>query len=187
MLPSDLSHELEPLQAALCQKMLSLLKLCLDRYTLICIKQITNKNLPYKKINKIKFKNKNKTNKKKALSFPELVLPQIHFLFIKQNYAYLENASLNNIFFFNFPKSQPTPLMTEVLASLTSPSVGCESVMIWTENRNCWTFGETIGNHHFLLIRFSSVLVNVHESISYFKQSKFRTDNSVHIMKKLKS
>ena len=29
----------------------------IDTYTLICIKWITNKNLPYKKINKIKFKN----------------------------------------------------------------------------------------------------------------------------------
>ena len=28
-----------------------------DMYTLMCIKWITNKNLPYKKINKIKFKN----------------------------------------------------------------------------------------------------------------------------------
>ena len=28
----------------------------IDIYTLICIKQITNKNLLYKKINKIKFK-----------------------------------------------------------------------------------------------------------------------------------
>ena len=32
----------------------------IDIYTLICIKQITNKNLPYKKINKIKFKNSKK-------------------------------------------------------------------------------------------------------------------------------
>ena len=30
----------------------------IDIYTLICIKWITNKNLPYKKINKIKFKKK---------------------------------------------------------------------------------------------------------------------------------
>ena len=41
----------------------------IDIYTLICIKWITNKNLLYKKINKIKFKNskkqKNKTNKQK--------------------------------------------------------------------------------------------------------------------------
>ena len=29
----------------------------IDMYTLICIKQITNKNLLFKKINKIKFKN----------------------------------------------------------------------------------------------------------------------------------
>ena len=29
----------------------------IDMYTLICIKWITNKNLLYKKINKIKFKN----------------------------------------------------------------------------------------------------------------------------------
>ena len=32
----------------------------IDMYTLICIKQITNKNLLYKKINKIKFKKKKK-------------------------------------------------------------------------------------------------------------------------------
>ena len=32
----------------------------IDMYTLICIKQITNKNLLYKKINKIKFKNSKK-------------------------------------------------------------------------------------------------------------------------------
>ena len=31
-----------------------------DMYTLICIKQITNKNLLYKKIDKIKFKNSKK-------------------------------------------------------------------------------------------------------------------------------
>ena len=30
----------------------------IDIYILICIKWITNKNLPYKKINKIKFKKK---------------------------------------------------------------------------------------------------------------------------------
>ena len=29
----------------------------IDIYTLVCIKQIANKNLPYKKINKIKLKN----------------------------------------------------------------------------------------------------------------------------------
>ena len=33
----------------------------IDIYTLICIKWITNKNLLYKKINKIKFKKKKKT------------------------------------------------------------------------------------------------------------------------------
>ena len=33
----------------------------MDMYTLICIKWITNKNLLYKKINKIKFKNSKKT------------------------------------------------------------------------------------------------------------------------------
>ena len=32
----------------------------IDVYTLICIKQITNKNLLYKKINKIKLKNSKK-------------------------------------------------------------------------------------------------------------------------------
>ena len=31
----------------------------IDIHTLICIKEITNKNLLYKKINKIKFKNSN--------------------------------------------------------------------------------------------------------------------------------
>ena len=35
----------------------------IDMYTLICIKWITNKNLLYKKINKIKFKNSKKTTK----------------------------------------------------------------------------------------------------------------------------
>ena len=37
----------------------------IDIYTLICIQWITNKNLLYKKINKIKFKN----SKKKGLLF----------------------------------------------------------------------------------------------------------------------
>ena len=32
----------------------------IDMYTLMCIKLMTNKNLLYKKINKIKFKNSNK-------------------------------------------------------------------------------------------------------------------------------
>ena len=32
----------------------------IDMYTLICIKWITNKNVLYKKINKIKFKNSKK-------------------------------------------------------------------------------------------------------------------------------
>ena len=35
----------------------------IDMYTLICIKWITNKNLLYKKINKIKFKNSKKPTK----------------------------------------------------------------------------------------------------------------------------
>ena len=34
----------------------------IDMYTLICMKWITNKNLLYKKINKIKFKNSKKKN-----------------------------------------------------------------------------------------------------------------------------
>ena len=34
----------------------------IDMYTLMCIKWITNKNLLYKKINKIKFKNSKKKN-----------------------------------------------------------------------------------------------------------------------------
>ena len=36
----------------------------IDIYTLICIKWITNKNLLYKKINKIKFKNSKKKKRK---------------------------------------------------------------------------------------------------------------------------
>ena len=40
----------------------------IDRYTLICIKWMTNKNLLYKKLNKIKFKKKiNKINKSNDL------------------------------------------------------------------------------------------------------------------------
>ena len=35
----------------------------IDIYTLICIKWITNKNVLYKKINKIKFKKKKETKK----------------------------------------------------------------------------------------------------------------------------
>ena len=35
----------------------------IDMYALICIKQITNKNLLYKKLNKIKFKKKSTNNK----------------------------------------------------------------------------------------------------------------------------
>ena len=34
----------------------------IDMYTLMCIKLMTNKNLVYKKVNKIKFKNSKKTN-----------------------------------------------------------------------------------------------------------------------------
>ena len=34
----------------------------IDMYTLMCIKWITNKNLQYKKINKIKFKTSKKKN-----------------------------------------------------------------------------------------------------------------------------
>ena len=36
----------------------------IDMYTLMCIKWITNKNLLYKKINKIKFKNSKKQKEK---------------------------------------------------------------------------------------------------------------------------
>ena len=36
----------------------------IDMYTLMCIKGMTNKNLLYKKINKIKFKNSKKKEKK---------------------------------------------------------------------------------------------------------------------------
>ena len=39
----------------------------IDIYTLICIKQITNKNLLYKKINKIKFKNCISSKKKREI------------------------------------------------------------------------------------------------------------------------
>ena len=46
----------------------------IDMYTLICIKWITNKNLLYKKINKIKFKNakERKRNKIPMAVFIEL-------------------------------------------------------------------------------------------------------------------
>ena len=40
----------------------------IDIYTLICIKWITNKNLLYKKINKIQFKNSKKIKKKANVS-----------------------------------------------------------------------------------------------------------------------
>ena len=40
----------------------------IDIYTLICIKWITNKNLLYKKINKIKFKKKKKSLEEVAVS-----------------------------------------------------------------------------------------------------------------------
>ena len=40
----------------------------IDMYTLMCIKWMTNKNLQYKKINKIKFKN----SKKKKKNYPKL-------------------------------------------------------------------------------------------------------------------
>ena len=39
----------------------------IDMYTLICMKWVTNKNLLYKKINKIKLKNQ---KKKEKLYFP---------------------------------------------------------------------------------------------------------------------
>ena len=38
-------------------------EIVIDIYTLICTKEITSKNLLYKKINKIKFKNVNKNLK----------------------------------------------------------------------------------------------------------------------------
>ena len=42
----------------------------IDMYTLMCIKLMTNKNLLYKKINKIqKFKNKKTTNAKLSLGY----------------------------------------------------------------------------------------------------------------------
>ena len=42
----------------------------IDMYTLMCIKLMTNKNLLYKKINKIqKFKNKKTTNTKLSLGY----------------------------------------------------------------------------------------------------------------------
>ena len=42
----------------------------IDMYTLMCIKWVTNKNLLYKKINKIKFKNSKKKTKKRLGSGP---------------------------------------------------------------------------------------------------------------------
>ena len=42
----------------------------IDMYTLMCIKLMTNKNLLYKKINKIKFKNFLKKEKKRNFSWP---------------------------------------------------------------------------------------------------------------------
>ena len=41
----------------------------IDMYTLMCIKLMTNKNLLYKKINKIKLKNLKKTSKKKDVVY----------------------------------------------------------------------------------------------------------------------
>ena len=40
----------------------------IDMYTVMCIKWMTNKNLQYKKINKIKFKNSKKKKILKTLS-----------------------------------------------------------------------------------------------------------------------
>ena len=47
----------------------------IDMYTLMCIKLMTNKNLLYKKINKIKFKFKNKKKEKHISCFLSLFLP----------------------------------------------------------------------------------------------------------------
>ena len=44
----------------------------IDIYTLICIKLITNKNLLYKKINKIKFKKKEKRNRYLDINFENI-------------------------------------------------------------------------------------------------------------------
>ena len=41
----------------------------IDIYILICIKWITNKNLLYKNINKIKFKKQNKTKQKTTVRY----------------------------------------------------------------------------------------------------------------------
>ena len=46
-----------------------------DMYTLMCIKLMTNKNLLYKKINKIKFKNKNSL--KLVLSIKHITFPEL--------------------------------------------------------------------------------------------------------------
>ena len=43
-----------------------------DMYTLMCIKLMTNKNLRYKKINKIKFKNSKKKKKRHIFVFTPL-------------------------------------------------------------------------------------------------------------------
>ena len=52
----------------------------IDMYTLMCIKWMTNKNLLYKKINKIKFKNsKKKKRKSKSLIAPPALCLRSHF------------------------------------------------------------------------------------------------------------
>ena len=51
----------------------------IDMYTLICIKCISNKNLLYKKINKIKFKNSKKKGSLTLQSAWQCALPFYHF------------------------------------------------------------------------------------------------------------
>ena len=44
----------------------------IDVYTLLCIKLMTNENLLYKKINKIKFKNSKKIKNKNKIAYTNL-------------------------------------------------------------------------------------------------------------------
>ena len=55
----------------------------MDMYTLMCIKLMTNKNLLYTEINKIKFKNKTKCNKNKRVTIETPFSPQPSVILIK--------------------------------------------------------------------------------------------------------
>ena len=50
-----------------------------DMYTLMCIKLMTNKNLLYKKINKIKFKNSKKKKEDPVVLFIQIMALFFHF------------------------------------------------------------------------------------------------------------